>query len=338
MNFKAFSAFLCGIGIFLFSVVQMSESMKKVCRGKAASALKRLTSNRISGVLTGTAVTAVVQSSAAVTVTATALVESGVLSASQGVGIIMGSNIGTTVTGVLAALKFSAAAPFLVFFGALFSLFSSGERLKSFGFFLCALSLLFVGVDTMKDAAAALNESGALSSFFERSGSRLFGIFIGFFSTAILQSSSATVGILQSLVAVGAVGREYSVFVICGQNIGATVPTLLSALRAHKGAKTTAVFHLFFNLFGTLVFLIASFFFPISSLFSFFSDGAAFVGAVHVFFNVFSTVLLLPFAALITRLSEKVVSLFSKDGRLCSDLIFSGSGFSKLFKKNSTFF
>lgn len=314
MNFKAFSAFLCGIGIFLFSVVQMSESMKRVCRGKAASALQKLTSSRISGVLTGAAVTGIVQSSAAVTVAATALVESGVLSASQGVGIIMGSNIGTTVTGVLAALKFSAAAPFLVFIGALLALLSSGEKLKSFGFFLCALSLLFVGVDTMKDAAAALNENGALSAFFERSSSRFFGIFIGFLSTAILQSSSATVGILQSLVSVGAVGREYSVFVICGQNIGATVPTLLSALRAHEKAKTTAVFHLFFNLFGTLAFLLASFFFPISGLFSFFSDGAAFVSAVHVFFNIFSTVLLFPFALPITRLSARfVAAVFKKE-------------------------
>lgn len=304
MAFKALCGFCCGVGIFLFSVVQMSEAMKKLCLGKLEALLQKLCVNRFFAVLTGAAVTGLIQSSAAVTVCATSLVDCGTLSASQGIGIIMGSNIGTTVTGVLIALNFSAAAPFIVLFGALLSLFSKSEKLKSLGLFFCALSLLFVGIDTMKQAAAALNENGSLSSLFSLCSSKFTGLLFGFASTALLQSSSATVGILQSLVSVGAVGRKAAIFIICGQNIGATVPTLLSALHSNEKAKATALFHLLFNFFGTALVFLLSLFIPVEVLFSKIGDGAAFVSLFHLLFNAAGTAAVFPFSLSLLRLSS----------------------------------
>lgn len=312
MDFRAVAGLFCGVGIFLFSVVQMSESMKTLFESRAEFFLRRLSKNRFSGVLCGAGLTAVVQSSAAVTVTAVSLADCGKLSLSSCVGIIMGSNIGTTVTGVLAALDFSFAAPFLIVFGAFFSLISKSEKFKSAAFFLCALGLLFVGIDTMKEGARKLNENGILSALFLRFSSKLSGVLIGFFSTAVAQSSSATVGVLQSLVSVGAIKRENAVFIICGQNIGATVPTLLSSAGSNEKAKAAAVFHLLFNLLGTAGVLFLSLFFPLSTPLSFLKNGESFVSAVHVFFNVFSTAAIFPFSVSLTRFSEKVVLLSSK--------------------------
>ena len=281
MDFRAISGLLCGIGIFLFSVVQMSESMKKLCEKKAESVLQRFTKNRLSGVLCSAALTAVVQSSAAVTVTAVSLADCGKLSLSACTGIIMGSNIGTTV-------------------------------IRAVSLFLCSLGLLFVGIETMKDSCAVLNENGLLSSFFSRCSSRFSGLLFGFVSTALVQSSSATVGILQSLVSVGAVSRESAVFIICGQNIGATVPTLLSALSSDKKAKAAALFHLLFNLFGTASVVIVSFLFPVSALFEKIEKGEVFVSAVHVLFNVLCTAVMFPLSTGVTDISEKIVGLFER--------------------------
>ena len=307
MIFRAVCGLCCGVGIFLFSVVQMSSSMKKLCLGKVEPLLQKLCVNRIFSVFTGAAVTGLIQSSAAVTVCATALVDCATLTQAQGIGIIMGSNIGTTVTGVLVALNFSAAAPFIILTGAFVSLFSKSEKSKDLGFFLCALSLLFVGIDTMKEAVATLNSDGRLSSLFSFCSSRLTGLLFGFFSTALLQSSSATVGILQSLVSAGAVGRDAAVFIVCGQNIGATVPTLLSALRSDKKAKSTAFFHLTFNLCTTAMVLCLSFFFPVESLLSWIDDGAGFVSVFHLLFNTVGTLVLFPFSMPLLRLSEFIV-------------------------------
>ncbi|MDO4379999.1 MAG: Na/Pi symporter, partial [Clostridia bacterium] len=150
-----------------------------------------------------------------------------------------------------------------------------------------------------------LNENGLLSSFFSRCSSRFSGLLFGFVSTALVQSSSATVGILQSLVSVGAVSRESAVFIICGQNIGATVPTLLSALCSDKKAKAAALFHLLFNLFGTASVIIVS-------LFEKIEKGEVFVSAVHVLFNVLCTVVMFPFSTVVTEISEKIAGLFER--------------------------
>lgn len=318
MAFKALCGFCCGVGIFLFSVVQMSNAMKKLCLGRLEAFLQKLCVNRFFAVLTGAAVTGLIQSSAAVTVCATSLVDCGTLSASQGIGIIMGSNIGTTVTGVLIALNFSAAAPFIVLFGALLSLFSKSEKLESLGLFLCALSLLFVGIDTMKQASQTLNENGSLSLLFSLCSSRLTGLLFGFASTAALQSSSATVGILQSLVSVGAVSRQAAVFIVCGQNIGATVPTLLSALRSNEKARATALFHLLFNFFATALVFLVSLFVPIESLFSKIMDGACFVSVFHLLFNAVGTAAVFPFSLSLLKLASALTARPSVAGRLFS--------------------
>ena len=320
MNIKAFFALLCGTGIFLFSVVEMSESMKAVFESRTGAVLQKYASNRFFGLVAGTLSTAVVQSSAAVTVTAVSLADSGVLSLSQSIGIIMGSNIGTTVTSVLTVLNFSAAAPFLILGGAFCALIAKNGKVKNTAFFFCALGLLFVGIETMRDAAKALDENGFLSALFLRFSSKFAAVFIGFAATALAQSSSATVGVLQSLVSVGAIGRESAVFIVCGQNIGATVPTLFSALRAGKTAKATAVFHLFFNLFGTLMFLLLSLFFNLAAPFERIEEGKTFVCIVHVLFNVFCTAALFPFAERIANFSLKIVE--GKSRRSCKKCTF----------------
>ncbi len=310
MDLRAVAGLFCGVGIFLFSVVQMSESMKNLFEKKGERLIQKLSKNRFSGVLCGAGLTGIVQSSAAVTVTAVSLADCGKLSLSSCVGIIMGSNIGTTVTGVLAALNFSFAAPFLIVFGAFLALVSKNEKLKNAAVFLCALGLLFVGISTMKDSAQELDKNGFLSSFFLRFSSKLSGVLCGFVSTAIAQSSSATVGVLQSLVSVGAIKRENAVFIICGQNIGATVPTLLSSIKAEEKAKAAAVFHLLFNLFGTAGVLFLSLLFPLSKPFEVFKSGEGFVSAVHVLFNVLCTAAVFPFSIRVTKLSKKLVSFF----------------------------
>lgn len=307
MNIKAFFALLCGVGIFLFSVVQMSESMKAVFESRTGTVLQRYASNRFFGVIAGALSTAVVQSSAAVTVTAVSLADCGVLSLSQCVGVIMGSNIGTTFTSVLTVLNFSAAAPFLILFGAFCALAAKKKSIKSTAVFFCALGLLFVGLDTMRDASRALDENGFLSSLFLRFSSKLASVFIGFASTAVMQSSSATVGVLQSLVFVGAISRESAIFMICGQNIGATVPTLISALRAGKTAKAAAVFHLIFNLFGAAAFLLLSLFVPLPAALEEIEDGKVFVCTVHVLFNLLCTAALFPFAERLAKFSLKLI-------------------------------
>lgn len=307
MDIKAFFSLVCGVGIFLFSVVEMSESMMNLFAGKTGAVLQKYASNRLFGVLAGTASTAVVQSSAAVTVTAVSLAESGVLSLSQCVGIIMGSNVGTTVTSVLTVLNFSAAAPVLILGGAFCALVSKGKSVKNVALFFCALGLLFVGLETMRDASRALDETGFLSRLFLRFSSKLSAVFIGFAATAIFQSSSATVGVLQSLVSVGAIGRESAVFMICGQNIGATVPTLISALRCGKTARAVAVFHLLFNLFGTSGVLLFSLFFKIPEPLEKIGDGKTFVCAVHVLFNLLCTAAIFPFARQIANFSLRIV-------------------------------
>ncbi len=318
MVLRSVLGLLCGVGIFLFSVVQMSEAMKNLCGEKTEHLLQKFTKNRFSGVICGAGLTAVVQSSAAVTVTAVSLADCGKLSLSSCVGIIMGSNIGTTVTGVLVALNFSFAAPFLVLFGAFCALISKNEKVKNVAFFLCAFGLLFVGIDTMKEGAQKLNENGLLSELFVRCDSRLTGVLFGFLSTAAAQSSSATVGILQSLVSVGAVKRESAVFIVCGQNIGATVPTLLSALRANDKARAAAIFHLLFNIFGTLGVLLLSFIFPISKIFSKVSNGESFVCAVHVLFNVLCTAVVYPFSVKISEFSKTISTLLTKKRKATS--------------------
>lgn len=312
MVLRSVLGLFCGVGMFLFSVVQMSEALKKLCGKKVERLLQNLTKNRLSGVLCGAGITAVVQSSAAVTVTAVSLADCGKLSLSSCVGIIMGSNIGTTVTGVLVALDFSFAAPLFVLFGAFCALIAKSERVKNAAIFFCAFGLLFVGIETMKDGAQRLNESGLLSRFFMHCDSKLSGILFGFFSTAVVQSSSATVGILQSLASVGAVKRESAVFIVCGQNIGATVPTLLSALRANEQARAAAIFHLIFNFFGTLGVLLLSAFFSISKMFSKISSGEGFVCAVHVLFNLLCTAAVFPFSVKISEFSKTVSAFLTK--------------------------
>lgn len=321
MDFHAVMGLFCGIGIFVFSVAQMSEAMKNVFSKNGERLLKSFTKNRLSAVLCSAAMTGIVQSSAAVTVTAVSLADCGKLSLSACTGIIMGSNIGTTVTGVLAALKISFAAPFLVLIGAFAALISKNEKVKNAALFLCALGLLFVGIDTMKDGARALNENGFLTELFLRCNSKLSGILLGFFSTAAVQSSSATVGILQSLVSVGAVQRESAIFIVCGQNIGATVPTLLSSLRAEKKAKAVALFHLLFNLFGTAGVLLVSCFFPLEAFFEKINEGEAFVSLVHVLFNTLCTALMFPFAPSVAKLAEKLVSFRHDKRDKCSTFV-----------------
>lgn len=312
MNLNAIAGLICGIGIFLFSVVQMSEVMNKAAGEKSERLLSKFGTNRAAGVFAGAGITAAVQSSAAVTVSAISLADCGKLSLSACTGIIMGSNIGTTVTGVLAALKFSFAAPFFLLVGAFAMLVTKSEKVKNTACFLCALGLLFVGIDTMKESAAKLNESGLLTKLFLSFTSPLSAVVFGFLSTAAAQSSSATVGVLQSLVSVGAISRESAVFMICGQNIGATVPTLLSAVKAKKTAKSAALFHLIFNLIGTSgVFLLSLFVSP-AAIFESIENGESFVCAVHVMFNVLCTVVVFPLSLPLARLSEKTVASFSR--------------------------
>jgi phosphate:Na+ symporter len=301
---------LCGIGLFLIGMTLMSEYTTETFGEKLKDILSALTKNKISGVLTGLTVTGIIQSSCATTVTAVSFVSAGILSLSGAVGIVMGANIGTTVTSLIIAFNFSDIAPIAVFFGTILKMFSKKQKLQSVGMIIIGFGLLFIGLNTMASSFEALKDNPSFLSFIAKTDGRLQGVLTGFIMTAIMQSSSATVGILQALAMQGLVPVATSFYIILGQNIGAVVPVIISSAGTTKTAKQVSVIHLLFNLIGTGVFLIASEFIPFQNLFSFAKNDSMKISLFHIMFNVVSTVMLLPFSDLLLKISEHLTATF----------------------------
>lgn len=297
-----------GLGLFLFGIRTMGDGLENAAGAKLKRMLEVLTGNRFLAVLVGFVVTAIIQSSTATTVMVVGFVNAGMMSLAQAVGVIMGANIGTTVTSLLIALNFSSVAAASVLVGVILMLASKKTVVKNLGAIFTGFGLLFLGIDMMSDSMAPLRESAGFMNFIvtvsESPLRPLFGIILGIVMTAVLQSSSASVGVLQTLAMQGLVPLKFSVFVLFGQNIGTCLTALFSTVGAKKNSKRAAVIHLLFNLIGTGIFIIIALLTPYVEWIEKLSpDPMAQIAISHIVFNIVSTVIMFPFAKVLVKLS-----------------------------------
>lgn len=313
-----------GLALFLYGMNVMGEGLTRAAGGKMEQILEKLTSTPIKGVLLGAAVTAVIQSSSATTVMVVGFVNSGIMKLRQAVGIIMGANIGTTVTSWILSLtgiegdsffirmlKPSSFSPILAVIGIVFLLFTKSEKKHNIGSIFLGFTILMFGMDTMSGAVTPLADVPEFTNILLMFSNPILGMIVGALFTAIIQSSSASVGILQALCTTGAVTYATALPIIMGQNIGTCVTALISSIGAKKNAKRAAFVHLYFNTIGTILFIVV--FYTINAFVDFsFLDNAvnpAGIAVVHSTFNILATVVLLPFS----RGLEKLATLTIKD-------------------------
>ena len=317
-----FVAVLGAIATFLFGMSTMTDGLEKLSSGRLENILERLTSNVVKGVLLGALVTGLIQSSAATTVMCVGFVNAGIMKLEQTVGIIMGANIGTTVTAqllslgdissdnvVLMCLKPSFLGPILAVVGIIFYMFIKTGLKKTVGQIVLGLGLLFIGMNTMSVALAPLQELPEFQSIFTAFSNPLLGVLVGALITALLQSSSASMGILQAISTTGVVTFHIAMPLIMGQNIGTCITALISSVGASKNAKRTAMIHLFFNIIGSVFFLAVLYLGNALFRFPFWQNtmGMNSIANLHLAFNLACTVLLLPFHKLLVRLVVLVV-------------------------------
>lgn len=306
-----------GLCLFLFGMSIMGEALEYRAGGKLRSILSRLTTKKSTGFLTGLGVTAVIQSSSATTVMVVGFVNSGLMALSQAINIIMGANVGTTITAWILSLsgidsknvfvrllKPSSFTPILSLIGIIFYLFCKGKRSKTTGAILLGFATLMFGMDTMADAVSALKDVEGFRNLFITFTNPVLGVLAGAVLTAIIQSSSASVGILQTLAVTGQVSYAAAIPIIMGQNIGTCVTAMLSSIGANKNAKRAAMVHLCFNLLGTVVCLAVFVIVKAALKPEILGKTASIFGIAitHTLFNVISTIIILPMSGLLEKL------------------------------------
>ncbi|MBQ7876698.1 MAG: Na/Pi cotransporter family protein [Clostridia bacterium] len=311
-----------GLCLFLFGMSLMGEALERRAGDKLSALIGRLTDNRIMGFLTGLGVTAIIQSSSATTVMVVGFVNSGIMTLKQSIGVIMGANIGTTVTAwilslngigdgasaVLELFKPSTFTPLLALAGVVLFMFMKSSKSKDTGIILLGFATLMFGMDAMSDSVSALRDNEAFCSMLTMFSEPILGVLAGAILTAIIQSSSASVGILQALTTTGAVTYGAALPIIMGQNIGTCITAVLSSVGANRNAKRVAVVHLSFNVIGTAIlltvlYIVRGIFAPQLSM------AADYVGisVAHTCFNVICTLILLPCAGLLEKLACKLI-------------------------------
>lgn len=300
---------LGGLALFLYGMQMMSGGLEAAAGNRMKQILERLTANRFLGVAVGAGITAVIQSSSATTVMVVGFVNSGMMALRQAVWIIMGANVGTTVTGQLIALDVGAMAPLFAFIGVLMVVFIKKLHVQHYGQIIAGLGILFIGMGMMSDSMVPLRESQAFVDLMTKFSNPLLGIIAGAVFTAVIQSSSASVGILQALAVSGVIGLENAVFVLFGQNIGTCITAVLAAVGTSRNAKRATVIHLVFNVFGTVLFTAICMLFPLTSVVEGLTPGnaAAQIANMHTIFNLVTTLLLLPFGMRLADLAEKIL-------------------------------
>ncbi len=296
---------LWGLGVFLYGINIMSEKAEKAFGDKLRKLLEKTARGKYSSILTGITVTALVQSSSAVTVMLVSLVESGMVNLYQSVGIIMGSNIGTTVTSLLIAFDFSALAPFLILAGSFIKLFCRKETLNYLGEVTFGFGLLFLGLESMSGAFSSMKDNPVFINMIISSSGKIGGILSGILMTVIIQSSSATVGILQGLVAKGLVSLDNAVYIVLGQNIGTVITVLLASVGRSRKAKEIGRIHFLFNVIGCLFFIPVCSFLPVGQWLSSIGNPSLAVSVFHIVFNIINTVILVPFYDWMIKVTEK---------------------------------
>ena len=304
-----------GLALFLYGMNAMGDGLAKLSGGRLERILERLTSNRIKALLLGALVTAVIQSSSATTVMVVGFVNSGIMQLKQAVGIIMGANIGTTITSWLLSLtgillKPSSFSPILAVIGIILTMFAKNDdKKKDIGNIMVGFAILMYGMETMSGAVEPLAQNESFTNMLTMFSNPILGMLAGAILTAIIQSSSASVGILQALCATGAVGFGTAIPIIMGQNIGTCVTAVISSIGANKNAKRASMIHLYFNLIGTLIFMVV--FYSANALvhFSFLNDAVSpwQIAVVHSLFNIGCAIILFPFANGLVRLAELTI-------------------------------
>lgn len=300
---------LGGLALFLHGMQMMSSGLEAAAGNKMKRILERLTSNRFLGVVVGAVITAVIQSSSATTVMVVGFVNSGMMTLQQAVWIIMGANIGTTITGQLIALDVGALAPLFAFIGVALVVFIKKQSVHHYGQIIAGLGILFIGMEMMSGSMLPLRESEAFISLMTRFSNPVLGILAGMIFTAIIQSSSASVGILQALAAGGLIGLDGAVYVLFGQNIGTCITAVLASIGTSRNAKRTTIIHLMFNVIGTTIFTIVCMTSPLVELVESFTPGnpQAQIANMHTLFNIVTTLLLLPFGTGLAALATKIL-------------------------------
>ena len=311
-----------GLCLFLFGMNIMGQALERRAGGKLRSILGKLTTNRAAGLLTGMGITAVIQSSSATTVMVVGFVNSSLMTLKQAINVIMGANVGTTVTAwvlslagiesdnmLVSLLKPSSFTPVLALIGIVFYMFCRNARKKDTGMILLGFATLMFGMETMSGAVAGLSDIPEFQSLFIMFQNPVLGVFAGAILTAVIQSSSASVGILQALAVTGQVSYGAAIPIIMGQNIGTCVTALLSSVGANKNAKRAALVHLSFNIIGTAVWLTV--FCLIKAIFSpyILDESASLFGiaVTHSIFNILCTILMLPLTGFLEKLVTKLI-------------------------------
>lgn len=307
MSLEMFFTLLGGLGLFIYGMRIMGEGLQKAAGDRLKKLLELLTENRILGVIMGTVVTAIIQSSSATTVMVVGFVNAGLMSLKQAAGVIMGANIGTTVTAQLIAFKLTDYALPSIGIGAALFLFSKKRAYKFIGQILLGFGMLFLGMDTMKHAMKPLAKMPEFTDFMASFSKNPFlGVIAGVALTSIVQSSSATIGILQALAASGLVNIYIALPILFGDNIGTCVTALISSIGTTVTAKRAAVIHLIFNVIGTVIFLILlPIVTPLVQMTS--GDPVRQIANAHTIFNISNTVIQLPFTILLVNLATKLV-------------------------------
>ncbi len=323
--FKMIISFFGGLGLFIYGMHTMASGLQKTAGSRMKKFLETFTRSKFLGILFGAGLTAIIQSSSATTVMVVGFVNAGLMSIAQTVGIIMGANIGTTVTGWLVSsiewTKYfspSNIAPLVVGIGAIMSLFSKKDKVKQIGEILFGFGLLFTGMNFMTSAVSPLRDLEEFRQLFHALGSNpLLGVLSGTLVTCIVQSSSASIGILQSLALAGLVPWNAAIYIIMGQNIGTCVTALISGIGASKAAKSAAYIHLLFNVIGSIIFSIVA-----AIYFQFFNPAVGDsiislteIAIAHTVFNIANTIIFYPFSNILVKLAQKMASFNETDGQ-----------------------
>ena len=309
MSLSNIMGLLGGLALFLYGMQMMSNVLEQTARNQMRDILKKITSNRITGVLTGALITAVIQSSSATTVMVVGFVNSGIMNLEQATWIIMGANIGTTITGQLIAHDVGAIAPLFAFIGVAAVVFQKNEKLKHVGEILAGLGVLFIGMNMMSSAMKPLANEPQFVNMLTKVENPIVGILMGMVFTAIIQSSSASVGILQALAVSGVIGLDSAAFILFGQNIGTCITALLASIGTTTNAKRTTLIHIIFNVFGTIVFTILCLITPLISIMQHITPASvpSQIANLHTLFNIVTTLLLLPIGSFLPKAASLIL-------------------------------
>lgn len=309
MGFGNIATLLSGLGLLLYGIKILGEGLELAAGAKLKVLLEKMTSNRFAAVLVGFVITTLIQSSSTTTVMVVGFVNTGIMNLTQAIGVIMGANIGTTTTSILVSLDIGKYAPIAIGIGVFLSMLTKKTTKKHIGLAITGFGMLFLGMTLMKDAMEPLASSPVFSEWLMNANNPFVAILIGTVITAVIQSSAASIGILQALASQGLIPLHFAAYVIYGQNIGTCITALISSIGTKKNSKRTAVMHVLFNVFGTVIFIILTKLLPFTDWIESLTDNTMMqLSLVHIIFNVVSTLIMFPFAdKVLVKLARLIV-------------------------------